>query len=319
MSAPAGSIQPDVADFPLVSIIIPAYNVEEWVAEAVDSALAQTYPRVEVVVVNDGSTDGTAEIIAGYGDRIVVVEQENQGLGAARNSGLRASHGSLIGLLDADDIWLPERLDAVVPLLMARPEIGMVTSNSFVMEGATPTLKQCYGDRRKHPFPAREEDQLDEIAHRNFLFVSVVFRRDLVDRFGGFDGTMRRSEDYELWTRFLVNGARAAYVPASLGYYRVRPGSLSASPEQWGAHLSVLERHLPALWKQGARGSARDAFEIGELLAARGDRRRALQFFSYAVRGPELESSARLRMAGVALRRAALGPRDSGSRFVTPA
>ena len=319
MSAPAGSIQPDVADFPLVSIIIPAYNVEEWVAEAVDSALAQTYPRVEVVVVNDGSTDGTAEIIAGYGDRIVVVEQENRGLGAARNSGLRAAHGSLIGLLDADDIWLPERLDAVVPLLMARPEIGMVTSNSYVMEGSTPTLKQCYGDRRKHPFPAREEDQLDEIAHRNFLFVSVVFRKDLVDRFGGFDGTMRRSEDYELWTRFLVNGARAAYVPDSLGYYRVRPGSLSASPEQWGAHLSVLERHLPALWKQGARGSARDAFEIGELLAARGDRRRALQFFSYAVRGPELERSARLRMSGVAVRRVALGPRDSGSRFVSRA
>ena len=319
MSAPAGSIQPDVDELPLVSIIIPAYNVEEWVAEAVDSALAQTYPRVEVVVVNDGSTDGTAEIIARYGDRIVVVDQQNRGLGAARNSGLRASHGELIGLLDADDIWLPERLDAVVPLLLARPEIGMVTSNSYVMEGRTPTLKQCYGDRRRHPFPAREEDQLDEIAHRNFLFVSVVFRRDLVDRFGGFNGTMRRSEDYELWTRFLVNGARAAYVPAPLGYYRVRPDSLSASPEQWGAHLSVLERHLPALWKLGARGRARDAFEIGELLASRGDRTRALQFFSYAVRGRELERSARLRMTGVAVRRVVLGPRDSGSRFVTSA
>ena len=187
------------------------------------------------------------------------------------------------------------------------------------MEGSTPTLKQCYGDRRKHPFPAREEDQLDEIAHRNFLFVSVVFRKDLVDRFGGFDGTMRRSEDYELWTRFLVNGARAAYVPDSLGYYRVRPGSLSASPEQWGAHLSVLERHLPALWKQGARGARATrsrSVSCSRRAVIAGAR---LQFFSYAVRGPELERSARLRMSGVAVRRVALGPRDSGSRFVSRA
>ncbi|MGZ4757197.1 MAG: glycosyltransferase family 2 protein [Acidimicrobiia bacterium] len=309
--------QPEVDELPLVSIIIPAYNVEAYIAQAVDSALAQTYPRVEVVVVNDGSTDGTAEIIAGYGDRIVAVNQENQGPGAARNSGLRAAHGSLIGLLDSDDIWLPERLDAVVPLLMDRPEIGMVTSNSYVMEGTTPTLKQCYGDRRRHPFPAREQDQLDEIAQRNFLFVSVVFRKNLVDRFGEFDAAMRfmRSEDYELWTRFLVNGARAAYVPAPLGYYRVRPGSLSASPEQWAAHLCVLERHLPELWKQGARGSARDAFEIGEKLAASGDRRGAFPFFSHAVRGRELSTATRIRLGGVAVRRLALGPRDSGSRF----
>lgn len=317
MSAPAGSIQPEADALPLVSVIIPAYNVEAYVAEAVDSALAQTYPRVEIVAVDDGSTDRTAEILAGYGDAITVVTQQNQGLGAARNSGLRASTGSLIGLLDADDIWLPHRLEAVVPVLVARPEIGMVTSNSFVMEETTPTLKQCYGDRRKHPFPAREEDQLDEIALRNFLFVSVVFRRDLVDRFGGFDDSMRRSEDYELWTRYLVNGARAAYVPESLGYYRVRAGSLSRSPEQWGAHLTVLERHLPELWRLGATGSARDAFEIGEQLAARDERRRALQFFSHAVRGHELNVTTRARLAGVAARRLVLGSRDPGSRTVT--
>jgi glycosyltransferase involved in cell wall biosynthesis len=316
MTAPAGSIQPEADDLPAVSVIIPAYNVEAYVAEAVDSALAQTYPRVEIVVVDDGSSDRTAEILAGYGDAITVVTQENQGPSTARNAGIRASTGGLIGMLDADDIWLPQRLESLVAVLVARPEIGMVTSNSFVMEETTPTLKQCYGDRRKHPFPAREEDQLDEIAHRNFLFTSVVFRRDLVDRFGGFDDALVRAEDYELWTRFVINGARAAYVPESLGYYRVRTGSQSRSPEHWIAHLTVLERHLPELWRQGATGSARDAFEIGEQLAARNERRRAFQFFSHAVRGHELNVSTRARLAGVALRRLALGSRDTGSRSV---
>jgi hypothetical protein len=111
----------------------------------------------------------------------------------------------------------------------------------------------------------------------------VVFRRELVERCGDFDESMRRAEDYELWTRFLLSGSRAAFVPDPLGYYRLRADSLSASKDQWSAHLSVLERHLPELWAHGARGRARDVFEIAEQLAARGDRRQAVRFFRQAV------------------------------------
>lgn len=287
---------------PLVSVLIPAYNVECYVAAAIESALAQTYDHVEIVVVNDGSTDGTATAIAPYRDRIVYVEQENRGLAGARNSGIRASHGSLLALLDADDLWLPERLDRCVPILTARPEIGLVTSDAYVMDETVPTTKRCYGDRRKFPFPAREDEQLDVIAKRNFLFISVLFRRELVDRCGDFDESMRRAEDYELWTRYLLSGTRAAFVPDPLGYYRVRSGSLSASKEQWGAHLSVLERHLPELWRHGARGRARDEFEIAERLVARGDRRAAAPFFRHAVTGEEISVATRIRFAGSALR-----------------
>jgi glycosyltransferase involved in cell wall biosynthesis len=296
----------DPAEAPLVSVIIPAYNVECYVAAAIDSALAQTYPNVEVVVVDDGSTDRTAEVVAGYGDRVVTVTQENRGLAGARNAGIRAAAGSVLALLDADDLWLPERLERCVPLLTARPEIGMVTSDAYVIEETVKTTKRCYGDRRRYPFPAHEDEQLDIIAKRNFLFISVVFRRSLVDRCGGFDESMRRAEDYELWTRFLLSGSRAAFVPEPLGYYRVRADSLSASKEQWGAHLSVLERHLPELWRRGAHARARDAYEIGERLVARGERRAAITFFRHAVTGDDIDYATRARFAASALRTLAL-------------
>jgi glycosyltransferase involved in cell wall biosynthesis len=298
--------RPEDPSRPLVSVLIPAYNVECYLAAALDSALAQTYENVEIVVVNDGSTDRTADVVAPYRDRIVYVEQENRGLAGARNSAIRAASGSVFALLDADDLWMPERLSRIVPILAARPEIGMVTSDAYIIEETVTTQKRCYGDRRRYPFPAHEDEQLNEIARRNFLFISVVFRRALVEQCGSFDETMRRAEDYDLWTRFLLSGSRAAFVPDPLGYYRLRADSLSASKEQWGAHLSVLERHLPALWDHGARGRARDVFEIGEQLAARGDRRQAIRFFRQAVTGEDISLTTRARFTGSALRTLAL-------------
>jgi hypothetical protein len=107
----------------------------------------------------------------------------------------------------------------------------------------------------------------------------------------------------------VIAGARVGFVDEALGYYRVRSDSLSASPLLWGAHLTVLERHLPALWAQGARGRARDCFEIGERLAARGERRQAARFFLHAVRGDDAGAGARLRFAALgAWRLARPGP-----------
>ena len=292
---------------PLVSVLVPAFDVEEFVADAIESALDQTYPNVEVVVVNDGSTDATAAAIAPYRDRIVYVDQPNRGLAGARNVAIAASSGTVLALLDADDLWLPDRLERCVSLLEARADIGLVTSDAFLIEDGVRTAKRCYSDRRRYPFPDPDTDQLDVISHRNFLFVSVVFRRALVERCGGFDESLPRAEDYELWTRFLLSGARAGYVAEPLGYYRRRPDSLSASPDQWDAHLTVLERHLPELWRHGATGRPRDIFEIGQRLAARGDRRGAATFFGRACRAPGIPVETRVRYAGGALRRLARG------------
>src|SRR6478752_4091163 len=122
-----------------------------------------------------------------------------RGVASARNSGIRAARGELIGLLDGDDLWLPERLTKLVPVLEARPDLGMVTSDSFMMDETVATTRHLYREQRKRPFPESEDLQIAEIACYNFMFVSVVFRRELVDRFGMFTDGMRRAEDYELW------------------------------------------------------------------------------------------------------------------------
>jgi len=287
---------------PLVSVVIAAYDIAEYLPDAIDSALAQTYPNVEVVVVNDGSTDDTAAILERYGDRIVTVTQENRGLASARNSGIRAARGELIGLLDGDDLWLPERLTKLVPVLEARPDLGMVTSDSFMMDETVATTRHLYREQRKRPFPESEDLQIAEIACYNFMFVSVVFRRELVDRFGMFTDGMRRAEDYELWTRYLIGGTRAGFVDEPLGYYRIRAGSLSRTGEQAAAHQAVLQQYLPQLWKLGARGNARDSYEIGTRLAAAGDRRAALPFFVHSLTGEGARVS-RLKYAASSLRR----------------
>ena len=299
-----------MSDRPRVSVIISAYNLEEFIGAAIESVLAQTYSNVEVVVVDDGSTDGTAEVIDGYGSRIIAIHQSNSGVCAARNAGIRAASRELIGVLDGDDLWLPERVDRLVSFLEARPDLGMVTSDSWFMEGFEPTERRFYRGRSRRPFPVSEADQIPEIARFNFLFVGVVFRRELIEECGVFTigprygnrGSIESAEDFELWTRFLLSGARAGFVNEPLGYYRKRPGSLSRSPHQALAHQTVLERYLPALWKQGARGTARDSYEIGTRLAAFGDRRAALPFFLHALTGEGARGS-RIRYATSSARR----------------
>ncbi len=152
------------------------------------------------------------------------------------------------------------------------------------------------------PSQRSEEDQLDEIARRNFLFVGVVFRKELVDRCGDFDERTWGAEDYDLWTRFLLADTRAAFISEPLGWYRRSTGSLSASPRQWREHLFVLEKHLPELWRRGARGRARDAYEIAQSLASRGDRSEAVRFFGRAVVGEDASPTMRLRIVGGAIR-----------------
>jgi glycosyltransferase involved in cell wall biosynthesis len=287
---------------PLVSVIIPAYNVARYLPAAIDSALAQTYPRVEIVVVDDGSTDATPDVIAGYGSRIVAVRQENLGPGAARNRAIAASHGDVLALLDSDDVWLPHRLDRMVTVLEQSADAELVTSDLYILQDEEFTERRLFAEHRKRLFPADPDLQVEEITCRNFMPNSVVFRRDLVERHGGFEEDMRVAEDYELWTRYIVRGVRALYIDEPLGYYRIREGSYIRSGEPGARHLAALERHLPALWKLGARGHASDAFAIGTRVAARGDRRGAVPFFVHAVTGEGGRSSrARYAVSSVRL------------------
>lgn len=283
---------------PLVSVVIPAYNAEGYLAATIESVLAQTYRPLEVLVVDDGSSDGTVALARSFGDPVRVIEQENKGPAGARNTGFAEARGAIIALLDADDLWMPERLAACVDLLQSDPTLGFVTTDAYLIEEDTPTERRYYGDYQRYPFPARGA-QLDEIAKRNFVFVSVVFDRRLFDLVGArLDERLWGTEDYDLWTRFLLAGAEAGLVPEPLAWYRVRADSVSrARSRQWRAHLTVLERHLPSLWLRGAHGRPQDAYDIGVELARRGDRRVALWFITHAVRDPGGRPLQRVRYA----------------------
>ncbi|HEX5616631.1 MAG TPA: glycosyltransferase [Acidimicrobiia bacterium] len=292
----------------MCSIIVPAYNVERWVAAALDSALTQTYRPLEVVVVDDGSTDGTAAVLARYADHpdVVLVSQENRGLAGARNAGLAVARGEYVGLLDADDLWDPERTTRCIERLARDPDVGWVTSDLRVLEGEVRTDETQYRDRRRQPFV--DDDQLRVIVRDNFVCHSAVIRRDLFDRFGPFDVALRRAEDYDLWIRFLLGGSRVALVDEPLGWYRIRPDSLSADLDaQWSAHLAVLEKHLDALTARGIGVPVAVARDIAQVRARRGDRRGAARAALQAARAPDVRLVARTRLLlGAARARAGL-------------
>ncbi|MCL4499638.1 MAG: glycosyltransferase family 2 protein, partial [Chloroflexi bacterium] len=120
---------------PLVSVIIPFYNGEVYISEALDSALHQTYRNVEIIVVDDASTVDPKPRLASYGDRIFYIRRSsNGGVAASRNTGIRASHGEFIAFLDQDDLWLPERLARSVDELRNAPELGMVVTNTLIQD-----------------------------------------------------------------------------------------------------------------------------------------------------------------------------------------
>ena len=121
---------------PLVSVIIPTYNRAQYICEAVDSVLAQTYRNIEVIVVDDGSTDNTEEILRQYDSKIKYVFQNNAGPSAARNNGIKQARGDLLAFLDSDDIWLPEKLERQVQLMKQSRNTGLVSCGSYIINAS---------------------------------------------------------------------------------------------------------------------------------------------------------------------------------------
>jgi glycosyltransferase involved in cell wall biosynthesis len=180
---------------PLVSVIIPTYNRAWILKEAVDSVLAQEFKDFEVVVVDDGSTDATAELLATYAGRVTVLRQTNRGVSAARNAGLAAARGELIAFLDSDDIWLSGKLSTQVAFFQSHPDALIhQTEELWVKNGR----RMNPGNRHRKRSGMIFEPSLD------LCLVSpsaVMMRRELLDRVGGFDEGLPACEDYDLWLR----------------------------------------------------------------------------------------------------------------------
>lgn len=245
---------------PTVSVIIPAYQVTTYIAEAVDSILAQSYRDFEIIVVNDGCPD-TANLeraLAPYLSRIRYIRQENAGPSAARNAGIRAATGEWIALLDADDGWDPEYLASQIGYLDRHPEIDLVYPDA-VYFGEGPLV----GRRFMEMCPSRGEVTIAGLLEeRCCVFISVLARRRTLLDAGLFDPAMRRAEDFDMWLRVLGVGGRIGYQPRVLARYRKRETSASVDTQ------SMIAGQLYALDKLIAGGRLAEA-DLAVVNAAR--------------------------------------------------
>jgi glycosyltransferase involved in cell wall biosynthesis len=200
-----------------VSVVIPTYNRSALVREAVDSVLAQTHPDVEVIVVDDGSTDDTPSVLAAYGDRIRVICKENAGGTAARNTGLEAAGGEFVNVLDHDDLFRPDKIERQLRMFAARPRVSVVHCGFDRIDSAGALL-----DRR----PRLPEGDLTTLLQYGCYIWSggPLIRASALREVGLFDESAW-SSDAELWLRLALAGHRFACVQDCLGSYRVLPDS----------------------------------------------------------------------------------------------
>ena len=255
---------------PTVSVIMPAYNVEPYLAASIESVRAQTYRDWELVLVDDGSSDRTGQIADDYSGRdarIRVIHQRNGGLSAARNSAMRYARGEFFALLDSDDLWDPDFLQSQMATFASTPAADIVTGNAREMGGH-------WNGRPARPWPDRRPlpDLAEILRDEEAVFIMSVFRRSVYQAVGDFDERMRSNEDYDYWLRAAAAGFRFARNDRPLGEYRRRDDSLSADDVRMLTGLLGVYRKLrPAIVDRPSELAVLDAqiakFET-ELLAA---------------------------------------------------
>lgn len=207
---------------PTFSVVIPVYQGADTIGEAIASVLAQTVPPHEIIVADDGSTDDLAGALAPYRDRITLLTDENRGVAAARNRGVRRASGEFVVVSDADDLMLPRAIDALGDFAMARPDLDILVRTAWVQRGDVRILSRT-ADRPHFPV----DDQRIGILRDNFIPGHAAFRRQRLLAAGGYDESLRCGEDYDSWIRLIFAGSRAGLLLEPLQLMRPRPGSLS--------------------------------------------------------------------------------------------
>jgi glycosyltransferase involved in cell wall biosynthesis len=235
---------------PLVTAAIPTYNRARFLPGALESVFAQTFTDYEVVVVDDGSTDDTSEVVAPYLDRIRYLRQENAGRSAARNACIRAAAGRYVSFLDSDDRWLPGKLERHVPLLEARPSVGMVHGHVDVIDD----------DDRPLPAATDFHHRLWSAAHRagasyagyalecRCFSTATTFRAEVFDRVGLYDESLAL-DDYELYLRVALD-YEIVFLEESVAEYRYHGENMDSRQLTLG-QIQGAEKHLRLLEERG--------------------------------------------------------------------
>lgn len=286
-------------DRPLVSVIIPAYNSEDFIQQAIESVLCQTHANLEVIVVDDGSSDKTPEIVkalASSDPRVSYIHQINQGQSSARNAGIDKARGRYIAFLDSDDIMLPNKIEEQVSYLEHNPACGLSYCKIFhFFERDSDRLFYF-----KLPHPSGY--LFEELLAGNFINpLSAVVRKDLLDKFGGFPSELKFAEDQCLWLKLSYHRVRFDYLDKPLAHYRIRSRSLTNQAnylvesgmnslrlmhlvKSWMTEEEIKKIDFSRLVRQCLR-----KIRIGKIISGRGALSRLLAWFYQSYRYRRLE------------------------------
>jgi glycosyltransferase involved in cell wall biosynthesis len=224
-----------------VTVVVPCFNTKKYVDEALLSIRNQTYTELDIIAVNDGSTDETPQLLDRHAEcdpRVRVVHQPNRGLPGARNAGLRQARGEFVCFLDADDVMVPDKIEKQVQFLRDNPGIDLVYSDYFVGDGALGLIGLVAA---RLP----EGNVLDAFSHKNWLAVMTpLVRRSLIENVGEFDETLRASEDWDYWIRCATAGT-FGYLPGPLAIYRMYPTQMhNDGRRMFTAEKQVVNKHF---------------------------------------------------------------------------
>ena len=233
----------DQSVIPRVSVVIPTYNYARYVPEAIDSVLAQSFEELEIIVVDDGSTDKTAEVLRAFGGQLRVIRQERRGLSAARNTGIRAARGQYLAFLDSDDLWLPEKVSLQVARLDAEPEVGLVYAETLLFDDSTPATLTPHSYWASHP----SGKILPWLVRQNVIPSPTPMV---------FDETLSACEDWDMWIR-IGRVCEIAYVNRVLAKYRQHRENMSLDSDRLMMNGSAFSkrRSPPPIPRGNSTGS----------------------------------------------------------------
>jgi len=278
MNGPARSAEP------LLSVVIPSYNRADYIGETIESVLQQTYSNIEVVVIDDGSTDNTAQVVEPFAPRVRYIRQENAERGASRNHGLRLAKGEYIAFLDSDDLWLPDKAERGIHFLRDRPGVGMLCTDAIEIDGEG-------NERRLLHARGYSGKVTGKLLQNNFVIMPThLARTSVVREIGGFreERKLSGSEDWEMWVRLSLV-AEIAYIPQVTAKYRVHTANTMSSAEGMqrsmgrAAQLFNESEHLARTHKRSLRKMDANVALVNAInYCSQRDRKNSMQLLAHA-------------------------------------